>query len=90
MLSAAAGVVATTDNTVISFALPPRHNISVTFRDRVYRSGEILSIVLDVYGMFQLQTSTGCDLTGVRVFADKTIAVFSGNSVAQVRSAVYV
>jgi hypothetical protein len=79
-----AGVVAITDDTTISFALPPTSNVSVKFLDRTYRSGEIVTIVLDMYGTFELQTSVAADLTGCRVYANKPISVFSGNRVSQV------
>ena len=78
------GVAAVEDDTTISFAVPPTSNVSVSFLDRNYRSGEILTIVLDKFGTFQLQATSGGDLTGCRVYADKTIAVFSGNKVSQV------
>lgn len=78
------GVVAISDYTMVSFALPPASNVTVKFLDRVYKSGEILTVVLDIYGTFQLQTLTAADLTGCRVYADKPIAVYSGNKVAQV------
>jgi len=82
------GVVAIADNTLVSFALPPTSNVSVTFMSRVYHSGEILTIVLDIYGTFQLQTSPEADLTGCRVYASNPIAVYSGNRVSQARNAL--
>jgi IgGFc binding protein len=88
MLVKNAGVVAVSDDTTISFALPPTSNVSVTFLDRTYRSGEIVTIVLDVYGTFELQTSIAGDLTGCRVYANKPIAVFSGNRATQVIGAL--
>jgi hypothetical protein len=88
-------VVALADVTTVSFALPPSNNVSlsqtpvVTFLDRSYRPGEIITVVLDIFGSFQLQAiSDYYDLTGCRVYANNPIAVFSGNNVSQVRKLV--
>lgn len=71
------GAVPTEDGTVVSFALPPNRPITVQFRNRVYNSGRIITVHMNLLDAIQIQSND--DLTGTRVYSNKPIAVFGGN-----------
>ncbi|XP_063442489.1 uncharacterized protein LOC134722792 [Mytilus trossulus] len=71
------GVAATQDNTVVNVTLPNAPNITVTYNSKTYQGGEVITVNLDEYENFQLQ-SVG-DLTGAHIESTHPISAYSGN-----------
>ena len=71
------GVAATEDGTIVKVTLPKSPNMTVTFGGKTYHGGEKITIPLDKYENFQLQ-SIG-DLTGAHIESNHPISAYSGN-----------
>lgn len=71
------GVAATQDNTVVKITLPKAPNMTVTYNSKTYHGGDMITINLDKYENFQLQ-SIG-DLTGAHIEATHPVSAYSGN-----------
>ncbi|CAG2185606.1 unnamed protein product [Mytilus edulis] len=71
------GVAATQDNTVVKVTLPKAPNMTVTYNSKTYHGGDMITINLDKYENFQLQ-SIG-DLTGAHIEATHPVSAYSGN-----------
>lgn len=70
------GVVGVQNNTNVSIVF--KAHSGITYRDHVYRSGDTLNITLN--GLQTFHISSREDLSGLRVIADKPVAVLSGAS----------
>ena len=71
------GIVATKNNTVVHLVLPPHGNLDIEYRGKTYQPGEIIVLALDRLESFQLLTTN--DLTGLHIFSNELIAVYSGH-----------
>ncbi|XP_052063127.1 IgGFc-binding protein-like [Mytilus californianus] len=71
------GVAATQDNTVVKVTLPKSPNMTVTYNSKTYHGGDVITVNLDKYENFQLQ-SVG-DLTGAHIVATHPVSAYSGN-----------
>lgn len=70
--------VAATDDCTVTVILPdPQTFLEVIFEGMSYYSGDTFEVTLSKFESFQIQSDG--DLTGTSVFADRPIAVFSGN-----------
>ncbi len=78
------GVVAVFPFTTVSFAFPPGKNIIVNYNGQIYRSGQVLTVLLNPWQTFQMYSQT--DLSGTHIYANTNLAAFSGNANAVVGS----
>jgi hypothetical protein len=73
------GVVATEDNTRVTFRLPKNTGLTWTQDGVTYNNDNPeLTVPMSRLEVFQIQDKSWSDLTGLRVTADRKIAVFTG------------
>ncbi|XP_013380721.1 IgGFc-binding protein-like [Lingula anatina] len=70
------GVVAISDKTDIKFELPTNRNISIVYKNEIYKEGDCISETLNSYETLQIRSSD--DLTGTFIKASKPITVLAG------------
>ena len=80
-----AGIIALQDNTLVQIKLRLQGNI--TYKDTVYKNGDILKIFLNKLQTFQLQHHE--DLTGTFVVSTGPVVVLGGNICAEVPAGNY-
>ena len=81
-INAIVQVVATEDNTEVSFRLRLPRNGRVHYVDLKYMDGDVINATLNELDVFQALGDS--DLSGTTVTSSKPIAVFSGNDLAMV------
>ena len=77
-------IVGVVDGTCVHVRFPSVNHSPVTWNGTQYGTGSVLTIMMDRYDSFQIQ-STG-ELTGTKIWSSQSLAVFSGNSHTSVTS----
>ncbi len=78
------GVVGTAENTDVQVRLPSLRRVRILYGGRTYTSGQTIRVRLNKHETLQLQEQNYNDLTGTYITANKRIAVFSGNVLADI------
>ena len=73
------GVVAVEDNTVVTITFPRSNGVQVPYNGRDYTDLEAIRLTLNAFETIQLRDVGNNDLTGTRIEATESVAVFSGN-----------
>ena len=78
------GVVATIQNTFVTFTLPKNSGVTINFGGKVYDSNTPLIVLLSYMEVFTISDTNNRDLTGTRITSNQPVAAFSGNTFASV------